>query len=179
MLRANASPPSATVPIEAPADKAGVAASVDKTPPAVSVACGGGDADAFEGSGVVAVSDDTGGGAAIAFDSCNISASANVMEDAIISSLNIIDGSMGLVASRMTLSLYTSFSLLSNAKRRVVAGEASATTDCIVFKMSLLFLSKLLCMEKLPFDAAVLPLGNVTTKASVDATANKAVRANG
>lgn len=104
MLRANTNPPSATAPIEAPADKAGVAASVDKTPPAV--ACGGDadaeDVDAFEGSGVVvAVSDDTGGVAAVA------SASANVREVPIISSLNIIDGSMVVVASRMMLSLYS------------------------------------------------------------------------
>ena len=105
MLRANANPPSATALIEAPADKAGVAASVDKTPPAV--ACGGGDddaedADAFEGPDVVvAVSDDTGGVAAVA------SASATVREVPIISSLYIIDGSMVVVASRKTLSLYS------------------------------------------------------------------------
>lgn len=61
----------------------------------------------------------------------------------------------------------------------MVEGEASAITDWTFFKMPLLFLSKLLCMEKLPFDAVVLALGIVATKASVDATANKAIRANG
>ena len=61
----------------------------------------------------------------------------------------------------------------------MVEGEASATTDWTSFKMPLLLLSKMLCIEKLPFDAVVLALGIVVTKASVDATANKAVRANG